>query len=364
MSTIEKRKQMSKRRQQVGGLAVLALGLGALAWVPNAVAGPSGTVLAEPVARDGYGIEISAEEVVVGETVTVTITADEVSDLYAYDLSLTFDPAVLDYVDGSADTDLTGETYGLEGDGTVEIVHTKLGTSPAAAGAVTLATATFDAVGVGSAAVSAVALETVTTERVSSTVPEVGAVPVTALAKAAPVATVAPKVTGTAKVGKTLTVTPGTWDVDGVALTYQWLRAGKPVAGATGTSYDVLPADAGDKLDVVVSAAKANHVTGTAIATAGKVAKATTTTKVTVPGKVKAGKKATAKIVVGSADLDPTGTVKVTYGGKVVKTVKLKNGKATVALPGKKKGSYALVVAYGATDAFTGSSKKVTVRVR
>lgn len=358
------RKQMSKRRQQVGGLAVLALGLGALAWVPSAVAEPSTTVISEPVAREGYGIAVSADEVVVGEDVTVTITAQDVADLYAYDLSLTFDPAVLDYVDGSAGTDLTGETYGLEGDGTLEVVHTKLGTSPSATGPVTLASVTFTALNVGAAEVSATALETVTTGLVSATVSEVGTVPVEALAQAAPVATTAPKVTGTAKVGKTLTATGGSWDVDGVALSYQWLRAGKPVAGATKASYRLLPVDAGEKVDVVVSAAKANHVTGSATATAGTVAKAGTTTKVTVPRKVKAGKKATARIVVGSPDLDPTGLVKVTYGGKVLKgSLRLKDGKATVSLPGRKKGTYTLKVVYGGTTAFAASSKSVKVRV-
>lgn len=359
------RKQMSKRRQQVGGLAVLALGLGALAWVPSALADPSTTVISEPVAREGYGIAVSADEVVVGEDVTVTVTAEDVADLYAYDLSLAFDPAVLDYVDGSAGTDLTGETYGLEGDGTLEVVHTKLGTSPSAAGPVTLASVTFRAVHVGSAAVTATALETVTTGLGSATVADVGAVPVAALAQPAPVATVAPKVTGTAKVGKTLAVTRGTWDVADVAVTYQWRRAGQPVAGATGASYAVRPADAGERLDVVVSAAKDDHVTGSVTATAGTVARAGTTTRVTVPGKVRAGRKATAKVVVGSPDLTPTGTVKVTYAGQVLKAaLRLKDGKATVTLPGRKRGGYTLKVVYGATDAFAASAKTVTVRVR
>lgn len=365
MSAIEKRKQMSKRRQQVGGLAALALGLGAVAWIPQAMADPDTTVLAAPVALEGYGISASADEVVVGDTVTVTVTAEDVSDLYAYDLSLSFDPDVLAYVEGSADTDLTGSTYGLAEDGTLEVVHTKLGTSPAATGAVTLAAVTFTAVGSGPSAVSASSLETVSTAKESATTTGVGAVPVEAMPKAAPVATVAPKIAGKVQVGRTVTVSGGSWDVDGVALSYQWLRGGTAIPGATAASYDVVPADAGKALKAVVSAAKDDHVTGTATAAAGTVAKAVTSTKLGVVKAVKAGTRPTLKITVAAAGIDPTGAVKVTYGGKLVKaSLKLKNGKATLTLPAKKVGRYVVKVAYVPATGFTASSKTATVRVK
>ncbi|MEI5671980.1 MULTISPECIES: cohesin domain-containing protein [unclassified Nocardioides] len=365
MSAIEKRKQMSKRRQQIGGVAALALGLGALAWIPNAVAGPDDTVITEAAALDGYGIEVSADEVVVGDTVTVKVTATDVSDLYAYDLKLAYDADVLDYVDDSASTDLTGSTYGLESAGAVEVVHTKLGTSPAATGPVTLAEVTFTAVGVGPAAVSAPSLETVTTARTSTTTTGIGVIPVEALAKAAPVATTAPKVSGTVRVGRTLAVSGGSWDVSGVSLAYQWRRAGRPVAGATGRSYVLRPADADALVDVVVSAAKKDHVTGSATAAAGTVARATTSTRVAAPRTVKKGKRPTVRIAVASSGITPAGTVKVTYGGKVVKAAAtLKNGKVTVTLPRKKAGSYRLKVVYRPAVGFTASSKTVTVRVR
>ena len=44
----------------------------------------------------------------------------------------------------------------------------------------------------------------------------------------------APTIKGKAKVGKTLTALPGTWGPAPVTFTYQWLRNGKPIAGATG----------------------------------------------------------------------------------------------------------------------------------
>ena len=47
----------------------------------------------------------------------------------------------------------------------------------------------------------------------------------------------APTIKGKAIVGKTLTAKPGTLDRPAdVTFTYQWLRNGKPIAGATGRS--------------------------------------------------------------------------------------------------------------------------------
>jgi hypothetical protein len=63
-------------------------------------------------------------------------------------------------------------------------------------------------------------------------------------------ATTAPTVTGTAKIGKTLTVAGTEWNQDGVTTTYQWLRDGAPINGATSPSYTLVPVD----LDSAISA--------------------------------------------------------------------------------------------------------------
>jgi hypothetical protein len=62
----------------------------------------------------------------------------------------------------------------------------------------------------------------------------------------------APVVSGTAKVGRTLTVETGTW-TPGTSLSYQWQRNGAAIPGATGPSYAVAPADAGARLTVAVT---------------------------------------------------------------------------------------------------------------
>ena len=70
-------------------------------------------------------------------------------------------------------------------------------------------------------------------------------------------ATGAPAVTGTARVGETLTAdASGIADEDGLdaaAFTYQWLADGADIAGATGSTYTLAKADAGKAVGVRVS---------------------------------------------------------------------------------------------------------------
>ncbi len=68
----------------------------------------------------------------------------------------------------------------------------------------------------------------------------------------------APKVSGTPVVGAKLTAVVGTW-TSGTRLTYQWLAEGKPVAGATGSTF-AIPASLKDKrFAVKVTGVKAGY---------------------------------------------------------------------------------------------------------
>ncbi|PFG17645.1 Leucine-rich repeat (LRR) protein [Propionicimonas paludicola] len=62
----------------------------------------------------------------------------------------------------------------------------------------------------------------------------------------------APKITGTAVVGHTLTLKPGTW-TPGTTLHYRWLRNGHPIKGATGRTYRLTGKDARAKIEVKVT---------------------------------------------------------------------------------------------------------------
>jgi hypothetical protein len=79
---------------------------------------------------------------------------------------------------------------------------------------------------------------------------------------AAPGNTTPPSVSGTAKVGQSLTVSNGTWTGSPTSYTYQWQRCTSGtctnVAGATSQSYTVRAADAGHTLRAVVTATNAD----------------------------------------------------------------------------------------------------------
>ncbi len=82
-------------------------------------------------------------------------------------------------------------------------------------------------------------------------------------ATVAPGAIVAPRprVTGTAKVRKLLTAVPGTWRPSGVTLSYQWLRSGKVIRGATKATYKLTKADRGKAIAVRVTGHKVGYST-------------------------------------------------------------------------------------------------------
>ena len=61
---------------------------------------------------------------------------------------------------------------------------------------------------------------------------------------ALPVNTALPVITGITEIGEVLTVTPGTWTGNPVpTLSYQWLRNGAIISGATGTTYTLQASD-------------------------------------------------------------------------------------------------------------------------
>jgi amidase len=327
----------------------------------------AGTVLRR---ADGYTVTASASEVEVGDEVTVTVTADAATDLYAYDLDLGFDPAVLRY-DGATATDAMPYTVVEDsvedGAGSVSVLGTELGSSPATTGETVLATLTFTAVAAGSTEVTADPLVTVASDLTTATVDDVGSATVAVDLLAAPVATTAPAVTGTVRVGQTVTANPGTWDLDGVDLAVQWLKDGTPIPGATGPTYVVRPADVGTAISIEVTATLADHAPGTATSPARTVLRtATTTTAAVSPARPKAGTRPTLTVRVRAAGVTPTGTVAVTYAGKKVRNVpiRLVGGVAKVSLPAKSRGSYRLRVVYTPGAAFGPGSVTRTVVVR
>ncbi|WP_182524699.1 M1 family aminopeptidase [Nocardioides dongkuii] len=100
-----------------------------------------------------------------------------------------------------------------------------------------------------------------------------------------------PTIEGAAKYRSTLTAVPGTWD-DGVTPSFQWLRDGKPIAGATGSSYRLGVDDVRARISVEVTGSKAGYasVTRTSAATAPVSALTLGSGAIGISGKTKVGK--------------------------------------------------------------------------
>ncbi|WP_216648785.1 LamG-like jellyroll fold domain-containing protein [Agromyces agglutinans] len=87
----------------------------------------------------------------------------------------------------------------------------------------------------------------------------------------APVATVAPSLTGTARVGGILFARPGEWNAEGLAFAYRWTADGEELAGETGAELRLAGEHNGAEIAVEVTATRAGAAPGTATSPAIQV---------------------------------------------------------------------------------------------
>ncbi|WP_106969360.1 hypothetical protein [Streptomyces bikiniensis] len=80
----------------------------------------------------------------------------------------------------------------------------------------------------------------------------------------APKATRAPYLTGTVKVGRTLTLNRGTWTPAPTSYAYQWYANGRAISGATKGTFTPSKAQRGLRITVRVTAHRTGHASGTA----------------------------------------------------------------------------------------------------
>ncbi|WP_267059311.1 cohesin domain-containing protein [Microbacterium sp. cx-59] len=132
--------------------------LAALLAAATAVVGA--TLIAAPAAMAApatYGaitLTVDDTTITAGDTLTVTIAADTVADLYAYDLVVGYDPALLSFDAASAVYPTGGFGDAQTGTDAVTFSSTRLGTSPGLTGPQTLVSFTFTALAAGSADIS------------------------------------------------------------------------------------------------------------------------------------------------------------------------------------------------------------------
>ena len=171
-----------------------------------------------------------------------------------------------------------------------------------------------------------------------------------------------PTVSGTARVGRTLSATAGEWTPSGTALAYRWKRDGVAIAGAVRSTYLLTGLDATHKITVSVTGTSAGLASVTKTSAPLTIAKgvltATPTPKIT--GTAKYG--STLKLVKGAWGPAPVTTKYqwkrngVAISGATASTYKVRSAdrgkRITVAVTGTKvgyttvaKASFAKVIA-------------------
>lgn len=129
-----------------------------------------------------------------------------------------------------------------------------------------------------------------------------------------------PTITGTAKVGHSLTAKSGTWVPSKVALAYQWYASGKAISGATKPTFALTASQYNTAITVKITGTKAGYatVTKTSAATAKVAAGTLTAPTPMISGTTKVGSMLTVKPGVWSP-----GKVTLKYqwyrGGTVIK---------------------------------------------
>jgi len=106
--------------------------------------------------------------------------------------------------------------------------------------------------------------------------------------------TVAPVITGTAKVGSVLSASSGTWKPGDASLAYQWRANGAKITGATASTLTVPLAQLGQKITVRVTASKLGYPTTSVVSAA---------TRAVLPGVIS---NTGAPTIAGAARVDST----------------------------------------------------------
>lgn len=121
-----------------------------------------------------------------------------------------------------------------------------------------------------------------------------------------PLAATSPTISGTARVGETLTAEPGGYTPAATSLRYQWYADSSAVAGATSSTFTISSAYVGDRLAVAVTGVREGYTptTRTSTSTAPVAAGVLTATAPTISGVERVG--GTLRVTVGTFSPTPS----------------------------------------------------------
>jgi peptidoglycan hydrolase-like protein with peptidoglycan-binding domain/cell wall-associated NlpC family hydrolase len=170
-----------------------------------------------------------------------------------------------------------------------------------------------------------------------------------------------PTITGSTIVGQTLTATAGNWGPGAVDLTHQWYRGTTPIDGATQTTYQLQPADAGTTITVSVTGTKAGYTSVTRTSTPTATVKKATLTLTPTPkvgGRAKVGN--TMKVTPGTWG---PGVVTLSYQWYRGSTAIRGATRTTYKLTSADRGKVVTVKVRGSKPGYLAVSKKAGIKV-
>jgi 5'-nucleotidase len=171
--------------------------------------------------------------------------------------------------------------------------------------------------------------------------------------------TKAPSIRGKVEVGKTVKAVHGNWSVRSVDYSYQWLRDGAPIAGATDSRYRITAEDIGTELSVQVTASKDGYSDGVAVSAAQSVEKISSRVSASPSSWLVWGNRSVTVDVSVTVGKGGTTAGEVTFydGGTTVGTSTVdKRGDASLKLPKLSRGIHFISVKYSGNDLVESSS--------
>lgn len=171
----------------------------------------------------------------------------------------------------------------------------------------------------------------------------------------------APTIIGSARLGSSVSVSPGEHTPAGATVRYQWLRDGKVLTGATGRTRTITVGDLGHKLSARVRFSASGYTTRTVTTAPTGWVKARSTLSVSAaPGT----RRVTFTIRAAAAGLPaPDGTVVVRFAGDQYRTVNVVDGRATLTLTNQASGVHDYVFTLRGTLTITSAAYRKTVTI-
>jgi surface antigen len=171
----------------------------------------------------------------------------------------------------------------------------------------------------------------------------------------------APRVTGTPRLGSSVTTDAGTYTPVGARLRYQWLRDGAVLSGATGRTHRIVTGDLGKRLSVRVTYEAYGYTTRTV--TTAELASAKATSAVKASGTSTTGRVTFSVTVTANGVAAPGGKVTIRYGNDLRQIATVVDGKARVTLTNQKAGVQTYRFDYSGTSTVASSTYTRTATI-